>query len=871
MSRYGINYYGLANYGTESTVVYAASNFMAASIDYATIKLTWNSPTGSWSRIKLVRNSYGFPLNERDGTVLDIRRDGLYQAYKETDPVVYVDTDLAPNAFYYYSLFVFEKINYKWVKVGDIIGLAVNDYGYSSRLYDYLPEIYTTSTATEVSTRTKNETLANFLKVFGFQLDEYHTYTNLINTRYDTSKLYGNLIPPLLQELGEAYEPELGYQQARILARDAVELNKAKGTSDGLREFLKAFTGWAVPGESTAPNPNVNGIVIGHNIMLDYNDSSFEESTGHWKSSDGTATIACLKKRNVTKYQIISNIATLTVGAHQYAVGHKVIVSGSSKPIFNTASVSISAVTSTTISFSLTSSDILATDAWNYATSSYPVVSPTPSPWNELTAPAGYSNKQSGIMSVNNASASSQTVNLECGKVGSPVQQGIPVTTGLPYTFSIYTTNATTSTNVKLGIKWYDRLQNLLSSSVASSGTASGTGAFSARPTFTATAPAKAYYAIPTISIASMAESASNAFQYFDCAQFEQASAATSFDEARQLHIVLKASRINELINPHFALISGTTSAPIVTPWTVTGPATKTLDVLSQEPESVVWDLLYKSSSGGTARLETVYTHDYKIGDTVVVHNVGAPFDGAWAVTNVGERVNNALGVVTNYPYIEFALTGTVARTLIDPANDAQVWRSGNSLKLTGTGAGNVTIKSWDGTTNSQQMPIYYPGSPYAFSFRASISEYDGTGPETVTPFIEWYNSARALISTSTGTPYSVTKFETEWDRPSIVATSPSTAAYAVVGITWASASTHKIWFDASLFEQANSIFSFFDGNSGYGELNDFAWEGGLTNAARSHYYKNKYTVLGRTGTTSFNDKFVLGTTYALYLVQPQT
>ena len=107
MSRYGVSIYGLSVYGTDSPVAYAASGFTATSKDYGSILLKWNSPAGAGSKIKLVRNSYGFPIDYEDGTILDIKGNDLYEAYKETDPVSYLDEDLATNAFYYYSLFVF--------------------------------------------------------------------------------------------------------------------------------------------------------------------------------------------------------------------------------------------------------------------------------------------------------------------------------------------------------------------------------------------------------------------------------------------------------------------------------------------------------------------------------------------------------------------------------------------------------------------------------------------------------------------------------------------------------------------------------------------------------------------------------------------
>jgi hypothetical protein len=83
------------------------------------------------------------------------------------------------------------------------------------------------------------------------------------------------------------------------------------------------------------------------------------------------------------------------------------------------------------------------------------------------------------------------------------------------------------------------------------------------------------------------------------------------------------------LANPHFA-------SPL-TPWTVTG-ATTALDTATREPEATVWDVVYKSLTGNVARIETLYTHEYKVGQTIVVNGVDATFNGVYVVTAVGER-----------------------------------------------------------------------------------------------------------------------------------------------------------------------------------------------------------------------------------------
>lgn len=858
MSRYGVSIYGLSVYGTDSPVAYAASGFTATSKDYGSILLKWNSPAGNWSKIKLVRNSYGFPIDYEDGTLLDIKDNQLFEAYKETDPVSYLDENLATNAFYYYSLFVFERINYKWIRVSDIIGLAVKDYGYSTTLFDYVPDIYKTNSTTQlggpainVSSVDENQTLKTYLSMFGFELSKYHTLTNLLFSRYDTAKLNGLLLPSMLQELGLTYEPEIGYQQARILSRDATALYKGKGSVDGLREFLKAFTGWAVPTVADVPNPTINGITVSKNLMLDYNDSSFEEGVGHWVS-DGTslATVTCLKVKKVTAVSLTSNVLTLTIGTHQYAVGNKIYVFGFDKPLFNqTTSVPITAVTATSISFSLTGADYATTTAWNPTTNAFPTIAPYPNPWSESTAPVNYPNLQKGILAVKSASAGGGTTKILCGS-GNSVTKGIPVTGNLFYSFSVYAVSSATTKNITLGIDWYDRFGVYISSS-AGTATASGTGVFSARPTSAnKQAPATAYYAVPTISIASAAGSASNEYQYFDCAQFEQSTSVTAFEEARQLKFTMKATRINEIKNPHFA-------SPI-TPWSVTGASTA-VSTSTREPEATVWDVVYKSLNSNVARIETLYTHEYKVGQVIVVNGVDATFNGVYTVTAVGERNGT-----TNYPYIEYSKT---ASNVTRANATGTVWISGTALKLTASSTGTVVVDSWDGSTHADRMPVHYPGTSYTFSV---YSQLDAVSSEPLTPSINWYNSANGLISTSSGTVTTVEAISPDWVRLEVTATAPTTAHSAAVSIQWVATSGDILYLDSALFENAPIAFTFFTGASGYGDNPDYVWEGSV-NGSRSHYYKNRYAIQVRTANSTFTDKLPMGTTVAIYLGQPKT
>lgn len=823
MSRYGIDYYGLGYYGPDNQATYSAAPATATSTGYGAIQLNWVDPSGNWSKLKLVRNSYGFPTSPYDGIV-------LVNVFNGSDPTTFDDNfDLKEGAFYYYSIFVYEVNSYTWVRSANILGLSVKNFGNGPKMFNYLPEAYKILSNYSL-TSVENEDLKGFLNLFGFQLDYAQTLTELLIDRYDVEKVNGDLLPLLLNEFGLEYEPEIGYQQSRVLVRDAVQLYKEKGTLQGLKEYIKAFSSYALASAvAGVPNPAVEGIVIGHNLLLDYNDSSFEESIGHWESTTN-ASLHALLETDIKSVSLTSNVATVNIGAHTYPVGVKVTISNCPLPIFNQSTpVTITAVTSTSISFALTNTDIPTTSASG-------TVSPYPLPWAEITAPLNYPNKQSGVLAVHNSSGSTGTVAFSCGTT-NPVTRGVPVEAGLSYTFSIYTSAKSTTRNVTAKINWYDRLGTLLSTS-SGTATANTAGVLSVRPYVTATAPTDAYYAVPEVSIASVGNSASLEFHYFDAAQFEQSASATDFDEARNIHITLRANRINELVNPAFA-------APY-TPWVVTG-ATYTTNPLVEEFGVDVFSVEQAELTSNIVTIHTTTIHHLEIGEQVSVIDVGAPYDGTWTVTSKTAST------------LSYALTNT---DIPIATVSGSVFHAANALQLTAT-ATTATVDSF--STSADYMNIHYPGSNYTFSFYAQTV----TGTETVKGLINWYDSSNVLISTETGTNVTV---DTDWTRVSVSGLAPSNAAYASVSIEWTTTVGNVIDVDQALFENSAFALPYFDGEaeSNTVQESDVFWEGNVANVARSHYYRNRYAVVTRLAET-LPEYLPAGSTFALYLAQPNT
>jgi hypothetical protein len=107
----------------------------------------------------------------------------------------------------------------------------------------------------------------------------------------NTSKYITNNYALVKQlDYGFKYEPNLGDPYYRTLAITGDRINSLKGTIKGISEYVTALTHIQ------------NKIEIGHNLFLDYNDSSFEESIGSWGAFRGGSAVPVY----LTKYADVS-------------------------------------------------------------------------------------------------------------------------------------------------------------------------------------------------------------------------------------------------------------------------------------------------------------------------------------------------------------------------------------------------------------------------------------------------------------------------------------------------------------------------------------------------------------------------------------
>jgi hypothetical protein len=743
MAKYGLDYYGIGKYGSgaASVVDFDASPVVASSVGYRQIKVSWIPPSGDWSTLRLVRNTYGFPLTVDDGaTVLEEIKNFSLGSFTDTGEVPN-NIGLRPGIAYHYSIFVFGVQNNVWIKAGEALGLSVKDFGSFDAMYDNIPSVYKSTNLKSVTDNGSNPDLESFLRIFAIGYDSFKTSADLVLKTYDTAIAYAPIIPVMMQQFGVAYEPELGLQQSRILLRNAVYINEKKGSLQGIQDFVKAFTGYD---EET---------VTGKNLMLDYNDSSFEESIGRW-----------------------ANIAKTT----------------------------LSVADATTVT-----------------------------PYEETTRPSLFPNKQAGSLKA--LCSSSGDMEFACG-LSAPKTRGVPVKEGFPYTFSIYTRKASTARKVTVDVRWFDRTG--LEISRAGEKYITNTAAWK-RVETTSVAPVNSYFAVPYVRIDG---ASSSEIHYFDAAQFEiNAEGATDFEEARELKITLKATRVNEFKNPSFELQ--------VLPWVASNAIiARDLTIVDEDRGSEACLLITPSTSaevvltyddylpvlGGYWYTSSAYFRTAFIGDRE------DDFQGHWGITwydanqvEISEDFGDPTNLTEFYPVQRYSRTGGILTVYTEETTS---FAESENVRLVG-----FPESGLDGTyTISAAFGSYFQVISAGADFVQN------------TPPICWAQDLKL-----------------DFVRNEYSTLSPDNAAYAKPYFMWDNAlSTQTLRIDSGMFERATAAKPYFDGSTGFTSSNDLIWENGDTYNARSHYYKNRVATQLRL-IAQLPNYLVAGTPFSVYLAQP--
>src|ERR1700753_3367357 len=148
MAIYEFSTYGIPSpfYGIQAPSGYIVEPFTAQSVNYTTVQLTWQQPSAKFVEFRLIRNRFGYPVNETDGEILLDSPTWPGQLYN--------DTSVIPGQYHYYGIYllILYADFYAWVRAGVTAPLAIQDYGSGDWFYQLIPDHMRQIDQTELTT-----------------------------------------------------------------------------------------------------------------------------------------------------------------------------------------------------------------------------------------------------------------------------------------------------------------------------------------------------------------------------------------------------------------------------------------------------------------------------------------------------------------------------------------------------------------------------------------------------------------------------------------------------------------------------------------------------------------------------------------------
>lgn len=300
MAKYGFGTYGIPKYGeVDANRLYYSSGIFGWSYDYQTISLTWKSIISdpadapyvpiAW---RLVRSYVGIPDNPYVGDLLDFG--SLPAEFRLT----YIDDEssLLENHEVTYTIWVFTAAvdgsgnvtsytNSRWINCGSTVVNTVAPTQTPEYFKRWLPAAWLNETngVGDAVGEANDTSLSRTIDAYSFEYDKIKVQANLLQDYADSRNIPSILLKNKVTDLGFLYEPSLGDTYHRSVYKSGNFINAVKGTTAAITSYATALTHWGAT------------VQTGRNLMLDYNDSSFEEGKGRWIVGTGGATIAAQK------------------------------------------------------------------------------------------------------------------------------------------------------------------------------------------------------------------------------------------------------------------------------------------------------------------------------------------------------------------------------------------------------------------------------------------------------------------------------------------------------------------------------------------------------------------------------------------------
>lgn len=319
MARYGSILYGTATYGQAPRLAYSVNPMTLTVLDFNKTYLTWQNPTGDFTRIRLVRNQSGYPETTEDGVILfdEEATEGAVSTLDFTDPDDSSGVpDIESGRQVYYRIFLLIDAGY-WVVAGQISDVVPSDHNVQSKMMDIIPRVFTSNIQSPIGVVDETSALYSFIDGMSFTYEQLLTQTDLARPNHAADKMPESLLVSETLNVGLDYEPNIPVKSQKKLIREAIYMYSHKGTSLGLQTYIESLTGYAPT------------ITVSPNLFLTPQDSTFYNSVGNWQTNACTIS-AVTSQVPSTSSKVIDDEYTCQVVA---ASGSAYIALGESAPI----------------------------------------------------------------------------------------------------------------------------------------------------------------------------------------------------------------------------------------------------------------------------------------------------------------------------------------------------------------------------------------------------------------------------------------------------------------------------------------------------------------------------------------------------------
>jgi phage tail-like protein len=278
VAKYGSSIFGTFTYGQPAKLTYSVEPISLLALSFSAIRVSWQLPQGTFSKIRLVRNQGGYAETAEDGVT-------VWEEAASTPSILSIDdgidnpsvTPLVSGRMVYYRMFLFTGSSI-WVPAGDANTIVPFDKETHQKLLSFLPRVFTSAEQTPLGQVSNTSDLYNFIGGLSLSIEELLSYLDLLRPRHVSIDTPVSLLPLEYGHLGLTPEFALPIKNQKRLVREALYMYSRKGTLNGLETYVESLTGYAPT------------ITVSENKILDIQSSTFYNSTGNWTTANATLT-----------------------------------------------------------------------------------------------------------------------------------------------------------------------------------------------------------------------------------------------------------------------------------------------------------------------------------------------------------------------------------------------------------------------------------------------------------------------------------------------------------------------------------------------------------------------------------------------------